>query len=74
VNALRIIARLLLGVFAAFALIPVWLWLFEMFHLPEWSFFHSGLPLFIVGGATYWQLGRWRVFRGGAREARTPPR
>jgi len=61
-NVLRTIARLLLSLLAAFMLIPVWLWLFKMLQLSGWGFFHSGLPLYIVGGATYWLLGRWPMF------------
>src|SRR4051812_50139645 len=62
-NVLRTTGRVLLSILVAFLLIPVWLRLFEMFQIPEWGVFHSGLPLYIVGGATYWLLGRWRVFR-----------
>lgn len=62
-NVLRTTVRVLLSILVAFLLIPVWLRLFEMFQIPEWGVFHSGLPLYIVGGATYWLLGRWRVFR-----------
>jgi len=62
-NVLRTTVRVLLSILVAFLLISVWLRLFDMFQIAEWGVFHSGLPLYIVGGATYWLLGRWRVFR-----------
>ncbi len=60
---LRKVIRVVLSVGMAFLLIPAWLWTFDTFGLNGWGFFHSGLPLFIGGVATYWLLGFLGPFR-----------
>ena len=68
-NALQVVVRIALSVAVAFLTIPVWLWVFERLNLHEWEFFHSGLPLYIAGGATYWLLGFVGIFRSRRKPA-----
>jgi hypothetical protein len=68
-KAWRVVVRIVLSVGMAFLTIPVWLWVFERYNFPQWGFFHSGLPLYIAGGATYWLLGFVGVFQGGRKPA-----
>jgi hypothetical protein len=52
-DGLRKVVRVALSEVAAFLLLPAWLWAFNRLDLNGWGFFHSGLPLCIVGSITY---------------------